>query len=879
MKKTNTQTLLGDVRVSLRRFEKLDPLFKSLGRELQSASEQQRLERVGKELLQLIQQSEAPCFLLGAVVDFIDKVNRTKLLDAYTFSNFELWLNQFSGLTSEENYAVRGKIVGKAVPREEYQLLFPIGMGRVHVGTHFVTAHGSPDLDTTISSFWGWVDAFGARVGEGLHVWNVPGGPPASSVEITFLFEQFFGEGIFTHVAKTRSVLSLSGLDLVSQKKMVKKQPHEPSLMIDPDREQHAIVIVDAEGYYLGDWRHFDVEGVRQIILSLNNCLRWFQSFLNIRLIALFGKTGLTLTDLPPFLRALLDTRLIDAEPAKEFTDSQKRYVDGYLMHVLGVSEGLQCRFEVFAAAMCRLQLFGFQEFIDHMASLESHQLFDRAGKLLEDRPRIFHFLEKIIQALDRAIQSVRIYEESLSVALSIKRDVFGHTAQVVSYRAEVDEIRSKIDGYPYLTVTSSESQGRSQGKLVPLGVIHAMDLHKPILGSVSLRDFCNREETKIPSYLEVISVIDHHRSALQTSSAATVLISDAQSSNALVAQLAFQINDLYSIGAMTVKEIESQIEQGARELGSSECKRRLQRLLQRHMAARRGSGYFVDPQREFVEYLHFLYGIFDDTDLLTKVSTRDVECVVSLMNRLKSLAERREVEILSLDDLPRDEQYAQRAAKRILQHPDTYSLYRKVYHAKEEGVEHNLLLCVQGKPSSIFADTKEQNGCCRVGQTKIFAKNYPSFHKHTLALRALWLERAREVWQERGEVDLHLHMISTIAGAEDLYAGQEGHAAHKDEIWLWIPPTEPAVEHLKSFLNALRAAPHVVHTELEVSFLGANADQLKQLFAESFIQVPCTVYPEEMRAALPMAVLRFRAGAINSRKAMISPYLPRLLD
>ncbi len=64
------------------------------------------------------------------------------------------------------------------------------------------------------------------------------------------------------------------------------------------------------------------------------------------------------------------------------------------------------------------------------------------------------------------------------------------------------------------MTITDKE------GKLIPLGVVHSHDLHQTILGTVTLRDFCNREETKIPSYFEVISVIDHHKSNLQTCSA-----------------------------------------------------------------------------------------------------------------------------------------------------------------------------------------------------------------------------------------------------------------------------------------------------------------------------------------------------------------------
>ncbi len=90
---------------------------------------------------------------------------------------------------------------------DEYQIFFPIGMGKIYPDTHYVTAHGSPDLDTTVASFWGWVDAFAARVAEGLHIWNVPGGPPLSQIEIGLLFHQIFGEKSLIIWSKHRTTL------------------------------------------------------------------------------------------------------------------------------------------------------------------------------------------------------------------------------------------------------------------------------------------------------------------------------------------------------------------------------------------------------------------------------------------------------------------------------------------------------------------------------------------------------------------------------------------------------------------------------------------------------------------------------------------------
>jgi hypothetical protein len=860
---------LGDFAVVSQTFGDLSRLFKEFhGKQFQGLNDELKHERVNRVLYELIDKAKTPCFLLAAVVDFIEQINAHKILDAYAFVHFELWLNQFSSLSAEKNAEVRGKIVGKGVPREEYQGYFPIGMGKVYAGSHFVTAHGSPDLDTTVASFWGWVDAFAARVAEGLHLWNVPGGAP-NSIEIGLLFNKIFGEGVFHHLAKTRTSLALSGMDLMTQKGLIRKQTGESTQMIDHEDTQNAVVLVDKQGYYLGDWRNFDVEGVRQVIMMLNNCLRWFENHLNLKLIGLFAKEKLSLKDLPSFVKAVTLTKLCDFQPAKEFTGRQRKYVQDYLIKVLGVKKGLDSTLVEFAKAMKNFDLFDFQEFVELVESMHKSSLFDRSGVLVENRPRIFHSLEKIMGGLDNAIQSVRHFVERLDVALNIKTHVFGYLPQSVSYRADVDEIKSKMGGYPYLAVTTTDKDG----KLIPLGIVHAHDLHKPLLGTVTLRDFCNRDETKIPSYLEVISVIDHHKSHLQTSSAPLVLITDSQSSNVICAELAFKINDRFSTGGMGSDQIERQMNVLKKDLSDPTSKRLMKRLLQRQLVSEAKNTFFIDPTREFVEYLHFLYGIFDDTDLLTKVSQRDIECVVQLVNRLKSLMAKEEVEVIALDSIPRDRNFVRNAAMRILQNYDVYSLYSKIYLAKEDAVDHQ----IKKQLSALFVDTKEQNGCARVGQTKMFARNYPTFAKQEKSLRKFWYDAALDFTRENQEIDLHMQMISTIAGAEDLYAGREGEYKHKDELWIWIPFTEQSIEHLKGFLNAFRSSPQIQKGELFVEFYGERAKDYEQIFEESFLPLPKKTIAG--KTELPIVVLKYKAGLINSRKAMISPYLPKLVE
>jgi hypothetical protein len=818
--------LLGDTPITVQFFDGLDPIIKKLKSSCKTLIEQQKSDRVNATLLELIQKEAEPCFLLPAVLEFIQRVDEAKILHYYAFTSFEIWLNQYSGLSFEENYAVRAKIAGKKVERGDYQTLFPIGMGKVYEGTHFVTAHKSPDLDTTIASFWGWLDAFAARVSEGLHIWNLPEGPPLSQIEIDWIFRDLFGKAVFTHLPKTRTALNLNGNDLMTQQGLQKKTLADSITEIDHDLNKHAIIVVDEKGFFLGDWRATDVEGIRQIIISLSSCLRWFENSLHLHLISVFAQEKLHLKDLEAALKKLLSLKISACEPALEFSLKQKEQVHAFLKKVLGIKEGLESDFEEMAKILSQLGEIPFGGVRGLVDKMKKADLFDAKGHLLDERPRIFTFLEGAIQSLHKAIIQIRARLEKLDIALKIKYEVLGRHPNTVTARSDVDEIRMKIAPYSYLTVVYPDAN-----RLYPVGVIQAADLRKSTLGTVSLRDFCNRDEMGIPPYLDVISVIDHHKTVLNTFAPPMALLSDAQSSNTLVAQKAFEIND-----------------------------------------ANRHKPYYIHPEREYIEYLHFLYGIIDDTDLLSKVSAIDVQCVTSLLNRLKTLATGKKTALIQIDDLPRDRNFAKKAAERILQNEDMYSLYRKVYQYRETEIEKNIALCAKGEPSNLFADTKEQNGCCRVGQTKVFTANISHLEKNISRVQHVWLNKAMKVYKEKPEISLHIHMISTIVNAEEVYKGTVGKYKHQDELWIWIPESEVAIESLKRFLSGFQSSPGLKNNPIEVEFLGSNAEELASIFKESFLDIP----QKRVKKDLPIAVLRYKAGSLNSRKAMISPYLPK---
>ncbi|WP_194847652.1 hypothetical protein [Candidatus Neptunochlamydia vexilliferae] len=873
-KRPSKDMLLGDYPFESKRFEGIESLFSTFkGKEFQEKNEHAKADGINRALADLILKAPEPAFLIEEVVDFISRVRKENLLQQYTFSSFELWLNQFSNVSTEENFKIRGKVVGKWVPRDTYQLYFPIGMGKSYPGTHFVTAHNSPDLDTTVASFWGWVDAFAARVSKGLHIWNVPGGPPTTQVEVKLLFNDLFGEGIFDCLGKPRLSLTLTSLDLMTQQGMIRKQTGTSILSFDHERQRNAVVLIDKEGYYLGDWRTIDVEGVRQVILSLNNCLMWFESNLHIQLISCFSEERLTVDHISKVVKGLLKMKISECAPAKELPPHQLQFVNDYLVKVLQVSKGIEADFEQFARSIEKVGIVNFTEIIAWLKSLLKSELFDSAGVLTENRPLIFNQLEVLVKMLSEAFTSVRKHVDRLDIAFRIKTDVFGFIPQYLTHRTDLEEIRSKIGNYSYMTVNQTDLEGRQ----IPIGVVHAADLQQDVLGTVSLRDFCNREEMKIPSYLQVISVIDHHKSALQTDSPPKAVISDVQSSNAIVAELAFTINDQYGLGGMTEKEVNAQLKEMEKKLDTVQNIRIYQRLLQKKKVLCSKGAHYVSPRREMVEYLHFIYAILDDTDLLTKVSRIDVECMASLLNRLKSLIVKKEVEIVNFDDIKEDEAFTAKAAERLLQNKDFYSLYSKVYKHKEQGVDENFEKCLKGAPSNIFTDTKILNYCNRVGQTKIFARNYATFKKVAPELQKRWYEKALNIYANNREIMLHLHATSTVASAEELFKGGKISYDHQDEMWFWIPHTELAVEKLKLFLSGFKGSPAVQKLHLELDLYGNNARELSQIFKESFL--PIEHHFPKGGPDLPIAVLRYNAGGLNSRKAMIAPYLPRLAE
>lgn len=873
-----TQTLLADVPLEYTPFEDIDACLDAFSKKsFSSLSERKKFSKINERLLQYIQNAETPCFLLASVLDYIRRVNVQKLLsEPYRLINFEFWLNHFSLLSFEENSEIRQKIAGKMIPRDEYQAFFPIGTSKLFYGSHFVAAHLAPDIDTTIASFWGWLDAFCARVGSSLHQWSLPGTLQDSHTQA--LFHTLFGSDFFELTVRPTPVLSLTALDLLSQKDIVKVSKTTKSTDIDHSMLSKPIIVTDDSGHFLGNWRSFDAEAVRQVVVVFYSLISWLENTIHETIISSFAKSDVIREQVRAGLEAFFATPIKASLAVKEYSERQKKQLHDFLKKVLGLTKGSQSSFSELVQALntCLNRALCPLELID------CPTLYDKTGRLVEDRPQIFRHLEKVFKEIDGFLDATSSYVDQLEVLLTIKDKVLAIPSVFITAKSEVEEIRKKMEPFDHLPVLVDDG-----GKPFVVGVVYASDIKQQVLGSVSLRDFSNEQEMKMASYLQVISVIDHHKTDINTPGVSTLVISDAQSSNTIIASVWMAINDRYSLLGRSKESIELELNQALKEPQSDIQK--IKRLLQLSLNGTHAQGHSIDPRREFAEYLCFLHAILDDTDLLTKVTRQDLVCVANLLNRMKSISLQKDSLCVELEDIRQSPDFVPQARLRILQNEDMYSIYSNIYAHKEKEVEYELEASVQGRPSALFSDTKEQNGCARVGQIKLFPTNIAYFSKHQDALRALWLRDAKKINEVRPQIDLHMQMISTVAGAEDVKQGRQGRQGrigtwtHKDELWIWTAPTSLASEHLINFLNAFQASELVQKNSWEVYCLGPNRVRMQEIFSQNFpIATRKTGhekdFEEDFKEALDVAIIRFTAGLLNSRKACVSPFLPRFM-
>ncbi len=823
----------------------------------------QKHNRVNTLLFDAIQKEEDEVFLLPHVVDYITHI-RT-ILPTYHLASFEFWLNQHLEISDEIKMRIRAKIVGKWIHRNEYQNFFPINTGAYFPGSHYSYGHISPDLDTTVASFASFLAAFGAKVGEGRHHWVLPGGPPKESIEIEFFFKKALGEEFFSAIGSASTKFLISALDLVSQKNIIRKLSSTLTYDIDPERGRQAVIHVDERGCYLGDWRSVDVDPVRSIVDKFRNFLTEYQNKFVVGIITLFSNDSLDSKNWTGFLNQKFLNKFSESLSARELNEKQQRLLDKFIKEVLFIPNGLNATIgEFFEVA----KSFGFEELKEKLESVKKSGLFDRRGELTENRALIFKKLEEILSLEKEAFHRFFQYIDSLEAAMEIKRKVLEREPSYLSHLAEFDEIVQVIKDYGHLTVNYQEN-----GTLYPLGVIYADDIKRKVIATTSWNDFSNPGETDLREGVEVISYIDHHKSNITTARPAFGMVrADAQSSNSMIARINFDINDRYSTGGMTKEEIEERIKKISKHINSPTNIRILERLLQKKRAHESKGDFYVAKEREILEYIQFIFAILDDTDLLTKVSEYDLDVMASLLNRLKSLMLGDEVEIVNFDDILRnDPEFTKKAAKKLLQTHDLYSLYGVIYKAKEEAIDHLIQMTASGKETHFFQDTKllGSGGYAAVGQFKHFARNEPLLRKNITKIRKAWIERSERTFKKGPEILLHMFMVSTVSSAEELFSDSLQKPTYSDEIWFWVPEDDKKAEHyLTNFFLEFAKTPRAVKQELCFEFCG-KANRYEKIFAEAFAG---KMFKSEHSKSEPtMIVLKVAAGSIKSRKTDVA--------
>jgi hypothetical protein len=287
-------------------------------------------------------------------------------------------------------------------------------------------------------------------------------------------------------------------------------------------------------------------------------------------------------------------------------------------------------------------------------------------------------------------------------------------------------------------------------------------------------------------------------------------------------------------------------------------------------LEAARQSLFWVTPERQFWQAIQLIFAILEDTDLLSKISWRDIHAVGDLLNLLASLDKGIEVEAIHFDDLRETEVGATEAAARLLKAPLLQGFIRFVYEEKERDLTENILRAGRGEPSTCFQDVKIQNGCAVVTQLKVFQGNWSTFESERETLQREWVQRNLETVNHRPELDLYLFMVSTIPGVDG-----NAPSSHQDELWIWVPSVRGSQGHLRVFLGRLAKGPlQKYRNQCIATIRGAEESRLESIVREAMEGIPVRVKTGQDSTA--MILLQYPEGVLNSRKATITPNLPQ---
>lgn len=407
------------------------------------------------------------------------------------------------------------------------------------------------------------------------------------------------------------------------------------------------------------------------------------------------------------------------------------------------------------------------------------------------------------------------------------------------------------------------------------LGFCSSGQILRDAPGTLSLRDFSNPEEGNVPSYLELLSVVDHHKSFIKSSQVNAIHVQDFQSTNAILADMQFQVNDLYGCKGLSLEEItQMEINSSLTEIEKNSIKVQLLQI-QSAILRRQKEDYFISSCREWLEAVFFLYAIFDDTDLLIKVSQGDLILIAQLLNRLFSFHQGWSNILFNVESFRDTAISLQDKTSILLQNEFVYNFYKEIYAEKEKLLNISLLEGGEGSKLSLFDDTKIQNQYSRVGQCKLYPNNYAVYENQTVNLKRHWITQAENFWKKQ-DLRFHIQMISWLPDAGALFSGNHSISGSlKDELWIWTPDVPKIQHYLVLFLEKLRQSSPLKGASLDLFLSEEDKNSPQDAIVSALSPDTCSYLPIKKGGI----VLRFPPLLMHSRKASISPFLPRVSE
>ncbi|WP_157952649.1 hypothetical protein, partial [Candidatus Similichlamydia epinepheli] len=347
----------------------------------------------------------------------------------------------------------------------------------------------------------------------------------------------------------------------------------------------------------------------------------------------------------------------------------------------------------------------------------------------------------------------------------------------------------------------------------IPIGCIERDRVRFVGSGTVTLRDFSNRFEADVANHLDIISVVDHHKTSLETSTPTLFCTADVQACSVLLQELE-----------------ESFIRNQDQEEDET----------------------YIHHDRTSLYSFSLLASIFDDTDLLAKAKRRDCLAVRRLIEQFTGS------DLIWVKGRPLSE-----IKQQILSHPSAFSIYSKFFDLRKKNIEKAIKDAGHYRSFELFSDTKIQGAGILVGQSKLFLANWEELVKLRAQVIKQWILFCEKKYPE---AFFSCHLMGTMLSSEQILKGKGHQENHKDQLWL----TGKSQKKIELFLkNLLEEELHPKEIEIEL----INGCLLSEKFPLlSFCQKITQSSVREIDQCL--LTIHFPAGKLNSRKSSLTPHM-----